>query len=167
MGKMTQIEPVDMEDEGMLLVEQKYHISQTILGVGHFAQVKLAFDKRNGCKYAVKIVNKSKFLNKPKLSESVMQEINILQTINHPNIIKVWDVIDTKKAIYLFLELVGGGELFHYIVRRGKLSEAEARYYFVQMLHAIKYMHERHIAHRDLKVIIISLPKKFVEETLS
>jgi serine/threonine-protein kinase Chk2 len=151
LGKMAQLEIMDL-DEGSLLIEQKYHITQTVLGVGHFAQVKLAFDKTNGCKYAVKVVDKSKFLNKPKLSDSVMQEIDILKTMNHSNIIKVFDVIDTKKAIYLFLELVGGGELFHYIVRRGKLAESEARYYFFQMLDAIKYMHERNVAHRDLKV---------------
>jgi serine/threonine protein kinase len=162
--KTAPTEPLN-DDEGTLLIEQRYHISQTILGTGHFAQVKLAFDKKTGCKYAVKIVDKSKFLNKPRLSDSVVQEVNILKAMNHPSIIKVWDVIDTSEVIYLFLELVSGGELFHYIVRKGRLSEDEARYYFAQILDAMKYMHEKHVAHRDLKVSLVfffSIPLIFI-----
>ncbi|CAL8071443.1 unnamed protein product [Calicophoron daubneyi] len=70
---------------------------------------------------------------------------------SQPCIIGIYDVIDTEDALYMILELVEGGELFDRIVSLGQLSESDAKFLFLQMVIAVKYLHEHGITHRDLK----------------
>lgn len=91
----------------------------------------------------------------------VRREIFNLKRFRHPHIIKLYQVLETERDIYLVMEYVEGGELFDYIVQRGKLAEAEARAYFQQIISAVAYCHSLHVVHRDLKpenLLCASLP---------
>ncbi|ORX91130.1 Pkinase-domain-containing protein [Basidiobolus meristosporus CBS 931.73] len=137
-------------NEPGLTISKKYLIGNT-LGRGNFAEVKLATDRTTGKRYAVKIINKRRFLNKPKLSESLQREIAILMAIKHPSIISTHGVYDEQDFLYIVLELVDGGELFDLIVKKRRFTEPEARVIFYQLFQAIKYLHDRGITHRDMK----------------
>ena len=83
--------------------------------------------------------------------ERVSREIHILKLIRHPNIIQLYEIIETPKKLYLIMEYASGGELFDYIVKHSKLSESEACAIFQQIISGIEYIHKLHIVHRDLK----------------
>lgn len=94
---------------------------------------------------------------------ALMDEVDILKKISHPNIIKIQEVFDTEKTLYIVLELyvfltkilicsVTGGELFDTIVESGKIEEEKAKPLIKQLLDAVHYLHGRGIVHRDLKV---------------
>jgi serine/threonine protein kinase len=85
------------------------------------------------------------------LTSPSVVEIVLLSHLNHPNICKLLQVIDTPQTIYLVMEHQAGGELFDYLIKSKKLSENVARYFFRQMLSAIQYCHSHGVVHRDLK----------------
>mmetsp|Transcript_12856 Transcript_12856/g.18771 ORF Transcript_12856/g.18771 Transcript_12856/m.18771 type:complete len:728 (+) Transcript_12856:783-2966(+) len=114
------------------------------------AQVKLATHAITGHKVAVKILNKSK-IKQLGMEEKVQREINILHLCTHPHIIRLYEVIDTPTDIFLVNEYVSGGELFDYIVSKGRLSADEARNFFHQIVSGVEYCHFQKIVHRDLK----------------
>lgn len=103
-----------------------------------------------GHKVAVKILNKAK-IKQLGMEEKVQREINILHLCTHPHIIRLYDVIDTPTDIFLVNEYVSGGELFDYIVSKGRLSADEARNFFHQIISGVEYCHFQKIVHRDLK----------------
>ncbi|KAF0022298.1 hypothetical protein F2P81_025446 [Scophthalmus maximus] len=109
-------------------------------------------------KVAVKIVNREK------LSESVLmkveREIAILKLIEHPHVLKLHDVYENKKYLYLVLEHVSGGELFDYLVKKGRLTPKEARKFFRQIISALDFCHSHSICHRDLKPENLLLDEK-------
>lgn len=82
---------------------------------------------------------------------SVEREIVVMKLINHPNIMKLYDVWETSSDLYLILEYVQGGELFEYLCTKGRLPVEEALSYFQQIISAVDYCHRFNIAHRDLK----------------
>ncbi|KAL7063059.1 hypothetical protein AAHC03_01577 [Spirometra sp. Aus1] len=71
--------------------------------------------------------------------------------LNHPCIVRIFDVIDTDDALYMILELVEHGELFDRVVSLGQLSEEDSKFLFLQIVLATKYLHDNGITHRDLK----------------
>lgn len=83
--------------------------------------------------------------------ERVSREIHILKLIRHPNIIQLYEIIETPKKLYLIMEYASGGELFEYIVKHNKLPEKESCEIFQQIISGIEYIHKLHIVHRDLK----------------
>lgn len=85
------------------------------------------------------------------MEEKVQREINILHLCTHPHIIRLYEVIDTPTDIFLVNEYVSGGELFDYIVSKGRLSADEARNFFHQIVSGVEYCHFQKIVHRDLK----------------
>ncbi|XP_048663579.1 serine/threonine-protein kinase BRSK2 [Marmota marmota marmota] len=109
-------------------------------------------------KVAIKIVNREK------LSESVLmkveREIAILKLIEHPHVLKLHDVYENKKYLYLVLEHVSGGELFDYLVKKGRLTPKEARKFFRQIISALDFCHSHSICHRDLKPENLLLDEK-------
>lgn len=135
------------------------------LGRGSTGRVRLAKNINNGKLAAVKIVPKSNFkkLENPKyknanpnsndssLPYGIEREIVIMKLISHPNIMGLYDVWENKNDLYLILEYIEGGELFDYLIKRGKLQEFEAINYFKQIINGINYLHQFNICHRDLK----------------
>uniref|UniRef100_A0A183U1N6 non-specific serine/threonine protein kinase n=1 Tax=Toxocara canis TaxID=6265 RepID=A0A183U1N6_TOXCA len=107
-----------------------------------------------GRKVAIKIVNKEK------LSESVLQkverEIAIMKLIEHPHVLHLYDVYENKKYLYLLLEHVSGGELFDYLVRKGRLMAKEARKFFRQIISALDFCHAHNIWFVLLSLLFVS-----------
>ncbi|KAJ1919451.1 hypothetical protein IWQ60_007242 [Tieghemiomyces parasiticus] len=134
-------------------LDAKYQITNRILGTGTFAQVKLAVCKTTGRRLAAKVIDLQRFgsLSTKQRGTDFVQEISIMQSINHPNIVQVTDVIRTPRYLYVFMPMLQGGDLFEYIMTRERLPEAEARFICYQVLMALKYLHERNISHRDVK----------------
>ncbi|KAK2649921.1 hypothetical protein Ddye_017410 [Dipteronia dyeriana] len=119
------------------------------IGSGSFAVVWKATHRQLGIEVAVKEIDKR--LLSPKVSDNLLKEISILSTINHPNIIRFLEAIETKERIYLVLEYCDGGDLAAYLNRHGKVSEAVARHFMRQFAAGLQVLHEKHLIHRDLK----------------
>ncbi|GJD12776.1 SNF1-related protein kinase catalytic subunit alpha KIN10 [Galdieria sulphuraria] len=120
------------------------------LGVGSFGKVKLAEHEQTGKKVAVKILNRQK-IKSLGMDEKVQREIKILKLFNHPHVVRLYEVIDTPTDIFVVTEYISGGELFDFIVERGRLSEDEARKFFQQIISGVEYCHRHMVVHRDLK----------------
>ncbi|XP_044312224.1 serine/threonine-protein kinase SIK2 [Varanus komodoensis] len=125
-----------------------YEIEGT-LGKGNFAVVKLGRHRITRSEVAIKIIDKSQ-LDSVNL-EKIYREVQIMKMLNHPHIIKLYQVMETKSMLYLVTEYAKNGEIFDYLANHGRLSESEARRKFWQILSAVEYCHSRKIVHRDLK----------------
>ncbi|XP_073680912.1 serine/threonine-protein kinase MARK2 isoform X6 [Garra rufa] len=125
-----------------------YRLLKTI-GKGNFAKVKLAKHVLTGKEVAVKIIDKTQ-LNSSSL-QKLFREVRIMKLLNHPNIVKLFEVIETEKTLYLVMEYASGGEVFDYLVAHGRMKEKEARAKFRQIVSAVQYCHQKCIVHRDLK----------------
>uniref|UniRef100_A0A8I5TQ85 Serine/threonine-protein kinase SIK3 n=1 Tax=Pongo abelii TaxID=9601 RepID=A0A8I5TQ85_PONAB len=98
---------------------------------------------------AIKIIDKTQ-LN-PTSLQKLFREVRIMKILNHPNIVKLFEVIETEKTLYLIMEYASGGEVFDYLVAHGRMKEKEARSKFRQIVSAVQYCHQKRIVHRDLK----------------
>ncbi|XP_076022151.1 MAP/microtubule affinity-regulating kinase 3a isoform X3 [Genypterus blacodes] len=125
-----------------------YRLLKTI-GKGNFAKVKLARHILTGREVAIKIIDKTQ-LN-PNSLQKLFREVRIMKILNHPNIVKLFEVIETERTLYLIMEYASGGEVFDYLVAHGRMKEKEARAKFRQIVSAVQYCHQKHIVHRDLK----------------
>ncbi|XP_014889370.1 serine/threonine-protein kinase MARK2 isoform X7 [Poecilia latipinna] len=125
-----------------------YRLLKTI-GKGNFAKVKLARHVLTSKEVAVKIIDKTQ-LNSSSL-QKLFREVRIMKMLNHPNIVKLFEVIETEKTLYLVMEYASGGEVFDYLVAHGRMKEKEARAKFRQIVSAVQYCHQKCIVHRDLK----------------
>ncbi|KAL2071443.1 hypothetical protein VTL71DRAFT_12678 [Oculimacula yallundae] len=125
-----------------------YQIIRT-LGEGSFGKVKLAVHRVTNQQVALKIIARKKLISRD-MAGRVEREIEYLQLLRHPHIIKLYTVIKTQLEIIMVLEYAGS-ELFDYIVQNGKMKEDEARRFFQQIICAVEYCHRHKIVHRDLK----------------
>ena len=127
-----------------------YDLEET-LGEGHYAVVKSARHVFTGERVAVKVIDKTKLDAATKVQ--MMQEVRLMKLVQHPHVVRLYEVIDTQTKLYLVLELADGGDMYDYIMRHENvgLDEAAARKYFRQIVQAIHYCHELHVVHRDLK----------------
>ncbi|XP_035230990.1 MAP/microtubule affinity-regulating kinase 3-like isoform X6 [Stegodyphus dumicola] len=126
----------------------RYRLLKTI-GKGNFAKVKLAKHLPTGKEVAIKIIDKTQ-LN-PSSLQKLFREVRIMKILDHPNIVKLFQVIETEKTLYLVMEYASGGEVFDYLVAHGRMKEKEARAKFRQIVSAVQYCHQKRIIHRDLK----------------
>ena len=126
-----------------------YRIGKT-LGIGSFGKVKVAEHVLTGHKVAIKILNRKK-IKAIHMEEKVRREIKILRLFMHPHIIRLYEVLETPHDIFVVMEYVKSGELFDYIVEKGRLGENEARHFFQQIVSGVEYCHRNMVVHRDLK----------------
>ncbi|XP_063692217.1 serine/threonine-protein kinase MARK2-like isoform X4 [Bolinopsis microptera] len=126
----------------------KYKLLKTI-GKGNFAKVKLARHLPTGREVAVKVIDKTQ-MNQTSI-QKLNREMKIMKRLNHPNIVRLYEVIETEKTLYLVMEYASGGEVFDYLVAHGRMKEKEARQKFRQIVSAVQYCHQKGIIHRDLK----------------
>lgn len=81
----------------------------------------------------------------------IMNEVMIMKNLQHPCVIKMHDIVDNADSVFIMLELMKGGDLLTRIVSKKKLTEKVSKLFFIQMCYAVKYLHDKHITHRDLK----------------
>eukprot|EP00127_Corallochytrium_limacisporum_P005039 Clim_evm35s197 gene=Clim_evmTU35s197 len=120
------------------------------LGSGSFARVRLAIHEPTGQKVALKIINKPAMRSEYAI-KNLHREHDLLRSIQHPNIIEVYQVMETDKEYVLALEYAEGAELLNYIIAHGRLSERRTRHFMRQIILALEYLHAHNVAHRDLK----------------
>ncbi|TNV74080.1 hypothetical protein FGO68_gene9822 [Halteria grandinella] len=123
------------------------------IGQGAYAVVRVATNKSDNKKYAIKVYDKSKLTDSNR-QRSVRREIKLLQKMNHPNIVKIYEAFETDEYVYLVMEYVGGGSLHSYLREKQnrRLEESDAKRIFKQILTALHYCHRKSIAHRDIKL---------------
>lgn len=144
-----QREPTPSKSGPKQLKIGRYILGET-LGHGSFGKVKVAEHELTGHEVAVKILNRQK-IKSLDVQEKIRREIQLLKLFRHPHIIKLYEVISTPTDIFMVMEYVSGGELFDYIVKKGKSSEPEARKVFQQIISGVHYCHRHKVVHRDLK----------------
>jgi serine/threonine protein kinase len=127
-----------------------YIVGKT-LGQGTFAKVKLGTHKITKNKVALKLIDYSK-AKSIKDRENIAREVKLLQLMDHPHIVKLYDVIEIqeKGITCLVLEFIEGGELFDYIVANKRIKEPEAINFFRQIISAVEYCHSNLVIHRGI-----------------
>ena len=143
----------ETEDDGTPLLpgplSKKYKVLPTVLGQGSFAVVKMVVEKATGEERALKIIAKKPL--KDNSEKMLQEEITILGKVEHPNIIKMWDLYETKEGVFIVTDLCRGGELFDRLVEKVHYNELDARHIMRQVIEAVAYLHSMDIIHRDLK----------------
>jgi calcium-dependent protein kinase len=148
-------------------VDTVYNIRKepkSIIGKGNFGIVVKAEDKITGQVRAIKIINKTKLLEHDSEMETLTNEFNIMMTVDHPNIVRLYEVYEDQKYIYFVMEYLRGLTLYQLLTSQDyHLTESEIRYLFFQLTKGVQYLHKNGIAHRDLKpenIIFISPKSK-------
>jgi calcium-dependent protein kinase len=126
------------------------------LGKGAFGEVYLTTKQGSNIKYATKKIDKSVMKN-PKSRQYLENEINILKEMDHPNIIKLIEVVNTTKYYYLVMEYCNGGDLakclaYYKNKNQKPFSEEVVQYLMRQIVSGICYLHKKNILHRDIKL---------------
>ncbi|KAI7694706.1 Maternal embryonic leucine zipper kinase [Sarcoptes scabiei] len=127
-----------------LNIESGYYLHRKSLGEGGFGKVRLGTHLRTNQKVAIKMMNKEKL-------GRVRIEVEALKNLQHDNISKLLQVIETDTEIYLVLEYCSGGELFDYLISKKRLTETEVRVIMKDLFKVLLFIHNRGFAHRDLK----------------
>jgi len=139
-------------DASMNVIEDMYDIG-ALIGQGTYGEVREAFGKMSPVrqKHAVKVIERG--LDHKEL-ELIRREMDVMRTVDHPNIVKTLDVFDTEDTIYIVMEYLPGGDLFDVIAslsEDSQFSEVHAAHVMTQILKGIEYLHARNIVHRDIK----------------
>lgn len=136
-----------------------HYVLDRTLGKGGFSKVKLAIHEYTGSKVAIKIINK-KLIKSQKMSNKIQREIRLMKYFNHPNTIKLYQVLDTAQNIFVVMEYVPGGELFDLVNETRGFQENLCRKYFRQIIDGVEYCHQNLVCHRDLKLENILVDEK-------
>jgi 5'-AMP-activated protein kinase catalytic alpha subunit len=149
----------------LLKKEKDYQIGNYLikktLGQGTFGKVKLGIYIPTNEKYAIKILEKNKIIEKDD-EERVQREFKMLQEFNHPNVILVAEIFETIDRYYTVMDFCEGGELFNYIVKKRRLNEEESSFFYYQIIKGLEYIHSLGIVHRDLKPENLLLTKNHI-----
>ncbi|EYB99318.1 hypothetical protein Y032_0123g1141 [Ancylostoma ceylanicum] len=119
------------------------------LGAGNFSKVKLGIHVLTKEKVAIKIMDRTKM--DTKAQRLLEREIKSMEQMHHPNIIRLFECVETLTRTHLVLEYAGGGELYAYVHEKGKLTDADAKPLFAQVVAAVSHMHKKNLVHRDIK----------------
>ncbi|XP_031778234.1 serine/arginine repetitive matrix protein 2 isoform X2 [Nasonia vitripennis] len=131
-------------------LKQRFDIIKK-LGQGTYGKVQLGINKETGQEVAIKTIKKCKIETEADLIR-IRREIQIMSSVQHPNIIHIYEVFENREKMVLVMEYAAGGELYDYLSERKVLSEQEARRIFRQISTAVFYCHKHKICHRDLKL---------------
>ncbi|KAI1716585.1 protein kinase domain-containing protein [Ditylenchus destructor] len=140
------------ESEENDLTPLKYHlVPLCTIGTGTFGRVQLARHRKTGHYYALKSMHIPSIISKHQ-QEHVFQEKRILEQINHPFIVKMYDTAKDKSHLYMIMEFLSGGELFSYLRVSKNFSSTIVKFYTAEIVLALEYLHSMSIAYRDLKL---------------
>ena len=134
-----------------------YEIKEKI-GEGSFSKVKLGIHIPTKRKVAIKIISKLKLTKKEEIR--LKREIQIVNQLNHQNIIKIYEIKEDKNNFYLIMEYYSEGDLYRFLSKYNKLNEEDASIIFYQIVNGVEYLHNNLICHRDLKLENILIDKK-------
>jgi protein-serine/threonine kinase len=129
----------------------EYVLGQT-LGEGEFGKVKMGWKREGGVQVAIKLIRRETLGTNPSRLPKIYREISILRGLQHPNIVKLHEMVETERHIGIILEYASGGELFDYILQHRFLKDGAARRLFAQLVSGVGYLHKKGIVHRDLKL---------------
>lgn len=127
-----------------------YALLQT-LGSGTTGKVKLAERIDDREKFAIKIVKKSYLDAKPEVQRKIRREIALMRFLDHPHLIKLEEVCESPRHLYIVMEYAPNGELFDFLVSRRSISPERALKFFHQIIYGLEYLHVHGFCHRDLK----------------
>jgi len=139
----------DLVSENMNPIQKEYRIDPAIIGKGAFGEVRKASNIASGEVRAIKIIYKQNCSKSEQ--ERIFNEITIMKTLDHPNIVRIYEYFQDQKYIFIVMELVQGKELFDKIVEAHHFNERMAANIMHQLLSAVNYLHKHSIVHRDLK----------------
>ena len=131
------------------------------LGSGSTSKIKLAIHQDTKLPVAIKIIKKESFQENPQLQPKIQREIALMRLFDHPHILKLLDILESPRHLYIGLEYASKGELFDYVVNKKQLDEQEAMNFFRQIIYGLEYLHSLGICHRDLKPENILLDEKY------
>ncbi|RDI79275.1 hypothetical protein Vi05172_g10762 [Venturia inaequalis] len=129
----------------------EYILGQT-LGEGEFGKVKMGWKRDGGVQVAIKLIRRETLGSNPSRLPKIYREIQILRGLQHPNIVRLHEMVETERHIGIILEYASGGELFDYILQHRFLKDNAARRLFAQLVSGVGYLHKKGIVHRDLKL---------------
>lgn len=173
-GAVKQTALTVTQEREKTVLSSRYLITGRLLGEGGYGKVLIGIDQITQRQLACKMVNLEKLYDRhadilrpnrdrqssssqaikqlPRRIQKCFREFDILQNVSHPNIVHVQKVFWSRSTIYMFQELVTGGDLFSYIeYRHGKISSIESAVIIRQVLKGVQYLHDHDIVHRDLK----------------
>jgi len=129
----------------------EYILGQT-LGEGEFGKVKMGWKRDGSTQVAIKLIRRETLGSNPNRLPKIYREIAILRELEHPNIVRLHEMVETERHIGIILEYASGGELFDYILQHRYLKDGAARRLFAQLISGVGYLHKKGIVHRDLKL---------------
>lgn len=135
-----------------------YILGPTV-GEGEFGKVKMGYKSSGGVQVAIKLIRRETLGSNPNRQTKIYREISILRGLQHPNIVRLHEMLETERHIGIVLEYASGGELFDYILNHRYLKDNAARRLFAQLVSGVGYLHKRGIVHRDLKLENLLLDK--------
>ncbi|OSX81569.1 hypothetical protein BU14_0014s0117 [Porphyra umbilicalis] len=130
-------------------IEEHYELG-SLLGEGAFARVVMGLDRTTLQQYAVKVIEKQS--DDAQGLEFIWRELNVMKAVNHPNIVRTYDIFDTRTRLYIVLEYMPGGTLADLLKHTGRFTEAQARPVLRDILRGVAYLHSKSVVHRDLKL---------------
>lgn len=157
--------PPAAQTQEMIVFSDKHSLDDYVIGKqigqGAYAVVKIGLHKKTNKKVALKIYDKEK-MKEIQRKKSVRREIKLMERLNHPNIAKLYEAIETDDLVVLVMEYVNGGSTHGFLKSKPnrRMEEQEGRRIYKQMMSALSYCHSKCVAHRDIKLENIMLDSK-------
>ena len=128
------------------------YIVKETLGSGAIGKVKKGFHRQTGENVAIKIVRKSVIQENVEVRNRVEREIKIMRLLDHPNVLRLVDVLQTNTHLFIVTELLEGGQLYEFMQRQPTFGDADVFRFFYQLITGLAFMHSRSICHRNIKL---------------